>query len=77
MTGHAFTAKPARGKGLTIAFARRMKSVHMLRAIQLVDHGLVSLEGLITETYPLSAAASAFDALVARSGLKLVVKPNA
>jgi L-iditol 2-dehydrogenase len=74
---HAFTAKAARGKGLTLAFSRRMKSVHMLRAIELVDHGLVSLHGLITETYPLAAAASAFDALVARRGLKLVVKPNA
>jgi L-iditol 2-dehydrogenase len=74
---HAFTAKHARGKGLTLAFSRRMKSVHMLRAIELVDHGLVSLDGLITESYPLAAAASAFDALVARSGLKLVVKPNA
>jgi L-iditol 2-dehydrogenase len=74
---HAFPAKPARGKGLTLAFARRMKSVHMLRAIELVDHGLVSLDGPITESYPLASAASAFDALVARSGLKLVVTPNA
>lgn len=74
---HGFTAKPARGKGLTLAFSRRMKSIHMLRAIELVDHGLVSLDGLISESYPLSAAASAFDGLVARSGLKLVVKPNA
>jgi L-iditol 2-dehydrogenase len=74
---HSFTAKYARGKGLTLAFSRRMKSVHMLRAIELVDHGLVSFDGLISEAYPLAAAASAFDALVARSGLKLVVKPNA
>lgn len=74
---HGFAAKPARGKGLTLVFSRRMKSVHMLRAIELVDHGRVSLDGLISEAYPLSAAASAFDGLVARAGLKLVVKPNA
>jgi len=74
---HAFTARHARTKGLTIAFSRRMKAIHMLRAIELVDHGLVSLEGLITGTYPLSDAAAAFDALVARSGLKIIVKPTA
>lgn len=74
---HSFTARHARGKGLTIAFSRRMKAIHMLRAIELVDHGLVSLDGLITGTYPLSEAAAAFDALVARSGLKIIVKPTA
>ena len=74
---HSFTARHARGKGLTLAFSRRMKAIHMLRAIELVDHGLVSLDGLITRTYPLGEAAAAFDALVARSGLKVIVKPNA
>jgi threonine dehydrogenase-like Zn-dependent dehydrogenase len=48
----------------------------MLRAIELVDHGVVSLDGLISATYPLSQAARAFDELVARSGLKIVVKPT-
>jgi hypothetical protein len=42
-----------------------------------VDHGLVRLDGLISGTYPLSQSATAFDALVARSGLKLIIKPNA
>jgi L-iditol 2-dehydrogenase len=74
---HSFTARHARGKGLTIAFSRRMKAIHMLRAIELVDHGLVSLDGLITRTYPIGEAAAAFDALVARSGLKVIVKPSA
>jgi L-iditol 2-dehydrogenase len=73
---HSFTAKHARGKGLTLVFSRRMKAIHMLRAIELVDHGLVSLDGLITGTYPLADAAAAFDALVARSGLKIVIKPT-
>jgi len=74
---HAFTARYARGKGLTMAFSRRMKAIHMLRAIELVDHALVSLDGLITGTYPLADAATAFDALVARAGLKIIVKPTA
>jgi L-iditol 2-dehydrogenase len=73
---HSFTAKHARGKGLTLVFSRRMKALHMLRAIELVDHGLVSLDGLITATYPLAESAAAFDALVARSGLKIVIKPT-
>jgi L-iditol 2-dehydrogenase len=73
---HSFTAKTARGKGLTIAFSRRMKSIHMLRAIELIDHGLVPLDGLITSTYPLAEGAKAFDDLVARRGLKIIVKPT-
>lgn len=73
---HSFTARYARGKGLTIAFSRRMKSIHMLRAIELADHGTVSLDGIISSTYPLSEAALGFDALVARSGLKIVLKPS-
>jgi L-iditol 2-dehydrogenase len=74
---HSMTARHARGKGLTLAFSRRMKSIHMLRAIELADHGLVRFDGLITATHPLREAAPAFDALVARSGLKIIVKPNA
>jgi L-iditol 2-dehydrogenase len=74
---HSFTARYARGKGLALIFARRMKFIHMLQAIELVDHGLVSLDGLITSVHPLGEGAAAFDALVARSGLKIIVKPSA
>jgi L-iditol 2-dehydrogenase len=74
---HSFTARYARGKGLALIFARRMKFIHMLQAIELVDHGLVPLDGLITSTFPLAEGAAAFDALVARSGLKIIVKPTA
>ena len=49
----------------------------MLRAIEMADHGVVSLEGMITATYPLAEGAKAFDDLVARNGLKIVVKPSA
>jgi L-iditol 2-dehydrogenase len=73
---HSFSAAEARRKGLTVAWSRRAKATHMLRAIELVDHGLVSLEGLITATYPLDQGARAFDELVAREGLKIVVRPS-
>ena len=53
-----------------------MKSQHMLRAIELVDDGLVDLSGLISARYPISEGAAAFEALVSRSGLKIVVKPS-
>jgi L-iditol 2-dehydrogenase len=73
---HSFPAGAARRKGLTVAWSRRMKAIHMLRAIEMADHGLVSLEDMITATYPLAEAAKAFDDLVARNGLKIVVKPT-
>jgi len=73
---HSFAAGEARRKGLTIAWSRRMKFIHMLRALEMADHGIVSLEGMITATYPLAEAAAAFDDLVARNGLKIVVKPT-
>lgn len=74
---HSFPAGEVRRKGLTVAWSRRMKAIHMLRAIELADHGMVSLDDMITATYPLAEAARAFDDLVARDGLKIVVKPTA
>ena len=74
---HSFPAGEVRRKGLTVAWSRRMKAIHMLRAIELADHGTVSLEDMITATYPLAEGAQAFDDLVARKGLKVVVKPTA
>ena len=73
---HSFSAGEARRKGLTVAWSRRMKAIHMLRAIEMADHGIVSLDDLISATYPLAEAAGAFDDLVARNGLKIVVKPT-
>jgi L-iditol 2-dehydrogenase len=73
---HAFSAGEVRRKGLTVAWSRRAKAHHMLRAIELVDHGLVSLEGLISSTYALEDAPAAFRDLVARDGLKIVIKPT-
>ncbi len=73
---HTFAATEARRKGLTMAWSRRMKAIHMLRAIELIDHGLVSLDDMISATYPLAEGAKAFDDLVARNGLKIVIKPT-
>jgi L-iditol 2-dehydrogenase len=73
---HTFSAKYPRGKGLTMSFSRRAKPEHMLRAIELVDQGQISLDGVISSTYPLSESAKGFDELVARSGHKIVVRPN-
>jgi L-iditol 2-dehydrogenase len=73
----SFRASLARGKGLTLYTARRMKARHLLRAIELVDDGLVDLGGLITATYPLRDGRAAFEALASRSGLKVVVRPSA
>ena len=75
-TNHTFAATEARRKGLTMAWSRRMKAIHMLRAIEMADHGIVSLDDMISATYPLAEGAQAFDDLVARNGLKIVVKPT-
>lgn len=70
----SFPTSLARRKGLTVAFARRMKRVYP-RAIALVRSGQVDLRSMVTHTYPLSAATDAFETAVARRGLKVVVQP--
>ena len=72
---HSFEAGLAREHGITIVMSRRMKLQHLLRAIELVGDDAVDLGGLITARYPLHDGAAAFDALVSRSGLKVVVNP--
>ncbi|CAN5609822.1 2,3-butanediol dehydrogenase [soil metagenome] len=67
----------AREKGLTLAFSRRMKSQHMLRAIELVDQGAVDLSGIITSRLALVDGRATLAELAARSGLKIVVRPSA
>ena len=74
---HTIPAGLARRKGLSIMLSRRMKSQHLLRAIELVDDGSIALDGLITARYPLERGAEAFEALSSRSGLKMVVQPAA
>jgi L-iditol 2-dehydrogenase len=72
-----FTASLARRKGLSIILSRRMKARHLVRAISLAEHGLVSLAPVISARYRLSDGHAAFEALVRREGLKIVVDPSA
>jgi L-iditol 2-dehydrogenase len=72
---HTFEASLARERGITIVMSRRMKAHHMLRAIELVDDGAVGLDGLISARYPIDEGAAAFDALLRRDGLKVVINP--
>jgi len=69
----SFPASLARRKGLTIAMSRRMKDAYP-RAIRLVARGVVQLDRLVSNRYPLAEAHKAFKAAARREGLKTVVK---
>lgn len=71
-----FSASTARRKGLTLLLSRRMTSDDLVRAIDLVESGDVSLSGFVTERHRLDDADAAFAALVARSGIKIVIEPQ-
>lgn len=74
---YVLPAGDARRKGLTFPVARRMQAHHLTAAISLVEAGVVDLGSLVTASYPLAESRAAFDALVRRDGLKVVVRPNA
>jgi L-iditol 2-dehydrogenase len=74
---YVLPAGDARRKGLTFPVARRMQAPHLQQAINLVDAGVIDLAPLVTATYPMAEAHAAFEALIRREGLKLVVQPNA
>ena len=71
-----FGASLAREKGLSIVMSRRMQPQHLLRAVELVDDGAIDLDGLISHRFPIGEGRAAFEALVSRAGLKVVVKPS-
>jgi L-iditol 2-dehydrogenase len=71
----SFTASIVRRKALTLAWSRRMVAADLDRAIELVASGSVSLDGLVTDRFPLAEAPAAFAVLEARSGLKVIVEP--
>ncbi len=71
----SFTASAARRKGLTFLLSRRMEAADLPRAIRLVETGQVTLGPLVTERYGLSEWRDAFDSLLERRGLKVVVEP--
>jgi L-iditol 2-dehydrogenase len=70
-----FSASTARRKELTLVNCRRMLPHDLGRAIDLVDSAVVDLAGLVTHRYPLAETEAAFETLVARTGIKVVVEP--
>jgi L-iditol 2-dehydrogenase len=70
-------ASAARRKGLTMLLVRRMAPTDLARALRMVESGLVALAPLITDRYALEHAGSAFERLVDRGGLKVVVESAA
>lgn len=70
-----FSASLARRKGLTLVLVRRMHETYP-RAIDLAARGLVSLEPLVSETFPLERAADAMSRAAARTGLKTLIRPG-
>lgn len=69
-------AGPARRKELGLKWVRRMADGDLARAIDAVDTGGVSLAGLVTARYGLDDVGAAFEALAARTELKIVVTPG-
>jgi L-iditol 2-dehydrogenase len=72
----SFAAAGARRKGLTLAMSRRMQAHHLVQAAGLVASGHIQLGPLVTSRYPMARAREAFEALVRRDGLKVVIEPN-
>lgn len=66
------SASSARRKGLTLAWARRMKDTYP-EAIDLVTRGLVDVRTGVTHTFTLDDAAHAFETAVRREGMKVVI----
>lgn len=57
---YTLTAAPARRKGVTMKWSRRMGHVYP-RAIQLVESGRVPVDPLVTHRFPLSGAPNALE----------------
>ncbi len=63
-----------RRKGLTIAFARRMKHVYP-RALALAVAGQADLRSVVSHRFSLAESAKAFEFAASRAGLKVIVEP--
>lgn len=70
-----FRASTARRKGLTIKISRRMGEVYP-RAIELVEKGLIDLQGLATHVYGFDEIATAFQQAQNREGMKIIIQPS-
>jgi L-iditol 2-dehydrogenase len=72
----AFTASVARRKGLALKLARRSTASAFTRAVDLANRRQIDLGSLVSLRVSLDDAQRGFDALVERSGLKVVVEPS-
>lgn len=72
----SFSASVARRKGLTLTLIRRSTHDTFRRAVELAEAGSIDLASLVTLRVPLAEGARAFDALVRRDGIKVVVEPG-
>lgn len=72
----AFTATPARRKGLTVKISRRMKPVYA-RTIALASHDMVDLDSFVSHRVSLDGGPRAFQALADyhEDAAKVVISP--
>lgn len=71
----SFRASVARRKGLALKLARRAPPDAFERAVAMVNDRTLDLGRLVTMRVPLEDATRAFDSLVRRDGVKVVVEP--
>jgi L-iditol 2-dehydrogenase len=71
----SFPASLARRKELTMTMCRRMLPGDLARAAVMAERGIPGLGSLVTHRYQLGSATEAFETLVGRVGVKVVVTP--
>jgi L-iditol 2-dehydrogenase len=71
-----FRAAVARRKGLSVTWSRRMTAADLPAAIRLVETGAVEVAPIISDRFPLSSAAAAFQRLASGDANKIVVRPD-
>ena len=72
----SFSAGTARRKELTLKLSRRSTASAFRRAAELVSAGTFDIERLVTLRVPLREASAAFESLIARDGLKVIVETS-
>jgi len=71
----SFQASLARRKEISLRLSRRMIPHDLVHAAEMAGSGEVSLDGLVTHRFQMAAATEAFQTLVARTGIKVVLEP--
>lgn len=70
----SFVAATARRKELTLKLSRRSTPSAFRRAAEMTNAGGLDLERLVTRRLPIGEAPAAFDSLIARDGLKVMLE---